>query len=95
MVAQKLFTSLIQLIDPSIPNKLNNLKIETSFFTLQWFVCLFSTSSNKNILNIIWDNFFIFGGRILIKTGIVFLDIIKYRLLNAKDFGIKYNNKIL
>lgn len=107
MVDQTIFHELVTVKMPEVIEKFTELQLESTFFTLQWFVCLFSSTLNKQvlmknkasllilfkkkILNIVWDNLFVFGVKTFLKVGIVILSMIKVSFEKVKDFGKFFN----
>lgn len=102
MVTQRIFFEIICEKEPEILNKfsritifhlfacffnLDEFKVDASFFSLHWFICLFVGTVNRNILNVIWDNLFAFGEKILFKAGVLLIKHIKDAILDAEDFG--------
>lgn len=103
MVDQTIFHELVTRKMPEVIEKFSHLQLESTFFTLQWFVCLFSSTLNKQvlikikkhfinlikkkILNIVWDNLFVFGVKTFLKVGMVIISMIKTSFENVKDFG--------
>ena len=50
MVDQTIFHELVTDKMPEVIEKFSQLQLESTFFTLQWFVCLFSSTLNKQVL---------------------------------------------
>ena len=86
MVDQRVFLELLRIEFPEIIEKFMQFNLDCSFFTLQWFVCLFSGITNKGIFNVIWDHFLAFGALYLFKAGLVLIQITKEQWFEAKDF---------
>lgn len=49
MADQKVFTELLQLYLSELDDKFKELGLETSIFSLQWFVCLFSCTVEQEV----------------------------------------------
>ena len=86
MVDQKIFLELLRIVAPEIVDKFMIFQLDCSFFTLQWFVCLFSGIANKVVFNIIWDHFLVFGSFYLFKAGLVLIQITKEKWFHSEDF---------
>lgn len=86
MVKQRIFLEFLKIECPEIVEKFRSFNIDCSFFTLQWFVCLFSSNTHKEIFKVIWDHLFAFDSNFLFKIGLALLDLTKNQWLNAADF---------
>ena len=64
IVFQKILGDGISILFPDLSKKFTELGIESDFFSLQWFVCIFTSNLNEPvshifILNIILNNRYI------------------------------------
>lgn len=86
LVDQKLFLEILKLEFPEIVDKFHEFSLDCSFFTLQWFVCLFSGACNKIVFEIIWDHLFAFGAVYLLRSGVALLELTREKWLKSQDF---------
>lgn len=85
---QAIFSIVLENLLPEINEKFKKCNVDCSMFSIQWFVCIFCKNLNKNkeILDIVFDNFFIQGRVALFKIGIVALKLMKTKIMKCKDF---------
>lgn len=93
LVDQRIFNDLIDEHLPKIAQKFKELSFDTSLFSIQWFVCIFSKNLQGVLLDIVFDNLVIQGSSILFKIGLVLLKFLENEILKAKDFRNLLKNK--
>lgn len=85
---QTIFAKILENLLPEISEKFKRCNVDCSMFSIQWFVCIFCKNLNKNkeILDIVFDYFFIQGHVALFKIGVVALKLMKNKIMKCKDF---------
>lgn len=81
---------LKKLISKTLPNLWETLvkhKVDPNLFTVQWFVCLFAQSLDLEVLDEVWDHFFLYGGKTLFKAGLALLTLVEKDLVACGEFG--------
>ena len=70
MVDQRILKKMVKVIFPDIINHLKKLDMQLHPITIQWFISLFSYSFQSDVLDFIWDNFFLKGFSVLFKVSL-------------------------
>jgi hypothetical protein len=86
LVDQKIFRDIINLLYPELKKKFGQLQIDSSLFSLQWFVCLYSCTFPDALLFPLWDLLILEGCTILFKSGIFFVNKLKDDLKKVNEF---------
>lgn len=71
LVDNKVFERLLLSRLPKVLKFLRNREIDTSYFCVQWFVCIFASHFKKEVLVRIWDTFFANGASVLFEVALV------------------------
>lgn len=83
---QKVFDHLLRLKQPKLMKLMERLEMDSTLFTIQWFICVFSFSFPLETVMFFWDNIFVKGFPILFCIGLSIASIIKKQLFNQTDF---------
>jgi len=86
LVDQKIFSEMVYSFDKELGRKFANLEVDPSLFSLQWFVCCFVSTFSRKLAEVVWDLLFLEGTNILFKAGLVFLQYLKPKIMQVKDF---------
>ena len=71
----KFFDWLININCPVVSNHFKAMEVSSKLYLVNWFLSIFSTSFEGELLGRIWDNFLLEGEVYLFKVGIT---IVKY-----------------
>ena len=71
---------------PKTVKHLEELKISTNYFLIEWFYTLFCRAFDLCTVGKIWDLFITYGEVILFKTAIAIFTIIEHEILDDKGF---------
>jgi len=86
MVDNKVFERLLLSKLPKVLRFLRSREIETSYFCVQWFVCLFASHFNKEVLARIWDFFFVKGASFLFELALSLTWLCRKQAIQVKEF---------
>jgi hypothetical protein len=86
LLDQKVFDCLFRLKMVNVSKHLDRLGIESCILTVQWFICLFSFTFNRNIVMCLWDMIFSHGHSILFQIGLGTIWVLRKKILGNKDF---------
>lgn len=53
MAYQKIFQDLVEIYPhfKNLSNKMEELQLESSVFSMQWFICLYACTLDENVIN--------------------------------------------
>lgn len=71
---------------PQIAEHLKKLMFDPMFFSLNWFICLYTDKLSERVSLSILDFLFIRGSTILQNVGLAILLLLKPRILACQDF---------
>jgi Rab-GTPase-TBC domain len=83
---QKIFDFLFRSKLQKICKHIESLGVESSLFTVQWFICLYSFTFSKQFTAQIWDLIFLKGPNVIFQIGLAALWILRKDILSKKDF---------
>lgn len=83
---QKVFDYLFRIKMPKLCKYMEKLGVESGFFTVQWFICMYSFTFKKEIVKYLWDIIFVHGTNSIYQIGLATLYILKREIMNKKDF---------
>ncbi|KRX00228.1 Rab-GTPase-TBC domain [Pseudocohnilembus persalinus] len=86
VIDKKAFQDILDAYNPQVSDKLSELELDLTIFCTNWFVCLFTNTLSYPIVQVVWDNLLLEGTIILIKVGLVILDICEQEILEATNF---------
>lgn len=87
VVDQKVFNYLLKKAVPEVYYHFKEIKVEASFFVVQWFICMYSYSFPENVLVRIWDILFVKGNVYLMQVGLAILWNGRQKLLEATNIN--------
>ena len=92
LVDNKTFERLLQTKLPKVMRFLRSREIDTSYFCVQWFVCLFASHFTKPVLARIWDHFFAKGASFLFELALALTWLCRKQAAKVKEFHevVKY-----
>lgn len=86
IVDEKILHEMIEVVLPEVAQKLKEIELDTSIFSIPWLVCLFtSTKLNEKIIFVIWDHLFIEGSVALLKAALAILKSLRKELAKANN----------
>lgn len=88
VVDQQVFSQLIKVHVPSIHAHLQTMYLDTSVFSVPWFLCLYLNTVKSQLAPLLLDFFFLEGPRFLFIMAIAVIKINEPLLINAKDDDI-------
>ncbi|CDW77765.1 gtpase-activating protein [Stylonychia lemnae] len=80
-----IFKDMIKSSLPVIHAKFQELGIDSMFFSLNWFICLYTDKLNEIVSCAILDMLFLIGSHILLNIGIAILYILKEEILKCTN----------
>ena len=83
---QKVFDYLFRLKLQKLCRYMESLGVESSLFTVQWFICMFSFNFQRHILIQLWDLIFINGYTSIFQIGLGTLWLLRQEIKRKKDF---------
>jgi Rab-GTPase-TBC domain len=83
---QFLGDQLLRETMPDIFERFEELNFKTTFFSFNWFVCLFQDKLSDRLSLAILDLIFIHGSHILISVALTIVYMLKSRIMQAEDF---------
>ena len=75
IVDEKILHEMIEIILPDLSQKFKNIELDTSIFSIPWFICLFtSTKLDEKVFKLMYinHNFLIFHLRLYLLYGIIY-----------------------
>ena len=90
LVDQKIFNFLLKTLIPKVAKHLKKIELDPSLFSVQWFVCMFSCSFDRDVVVRIWDIFFVEGSVFLFKVALGIIKLAKDIIINIDDFRKGY-----
>lgn len=95
LIDMKIFDYLIQKKLPKLSEHIQKIGLDSSLFSVQWFICMFAYSLKRNVVITIWDNFVVEGSPIIFKVGLAILNLVQDNLLRVNEFRKIYVDDIL
>ncbi len=89
LVDQKIFTQLVREIMSQLSSYIEELNLDLSLVSLQWFVCLFSYNLQPEVSDVIWDHLFLHGSKVLFKAGLAIASLIEKNIMKCEEFSIR------
>jgi len=86
LVDQKLFTLLIKKMMPSLATIFEELNLDPSLVSLQWFICLFSYNLRPEVSDVIWDKLFLQGSKTIFQASLSIISLIEKNILKCEEF---------
>eukprot|EP01017_Pseudomicrothorax_dubius_P030777 TRINITY_DN3864_c0_g1_i3.p1 TRINITY_DN3864_c0_g1~~TRINITY_DN3864_c0_g1_i3.p1 ORF type:complete len:647 (-),score=123.87 TRINITY_DN3864_c0_g1_i3:149-2089(-) len=82
----RVLNMLISSMFPDVGRKLREIGMDLSLFTLRWFVCVYASIFNEEMLFPIWDFLFTYGDVALFKVALWLIKRFSADILAARDF---------
>lgn len=95
LIDMKIFDYLISKKLPKLSMHIQEMGLDSSLFSVQWFICMFAYSLQRNVVITIWDHFIVEGSSVIFKVGLAILTLVQDRLLEVKEFRKVYVDDIL
>ena len=83
---QKIFDFLLRTRIPKVARAFDELGINSSLLTVQWFICLYAYTFSKDVVARIWDEIFLFGYTVIYKFSLAVFWIHQKEIIREKDF---------
>lgn len=90
---QQVFLAVLAQIHPEIAAKFDSVGLDPSVLSIEWFVCLFTSSLPfyviyflTKLVKIVWDRLLVEGPRAFIKAGVIIMDHFKEQILEVSEF---------
>lgn len=80
---QRILAECIRQHLPNIAKKFVEVGIDPSLFSIEWFVCMFTSSMPFYLVKLVWDRLILEGMSALIKTGLILLSEFEPAILQA------------
>ena len=80
---QRILAECIRQHLPKIGKKFNEVGLDPSVFSIEWFVCIFTSSMPFYLVRLLWDRLIIEGMSALIKCGLILLQLFEPQILQA------------
>jgi hypothetical protein len=80
---QRILAECVRQHHPRIAKKFFEIGIDPSIFSIEWFVCIFTSSIPFYLVRLVWDRLIIEGMSALIKTGLILLGEFESQILKA------------
>jgi hypothetical protein len=90
IVDQKIFNFLLTTLIPKVAKHLKKIELDPSLFSVQWFVCMFAYSFERDVVVRIWDIFFVEGSVFLFKVALGIMKLAQDIIINIDDFRKGY-----
>ena len=87
MIDQKVFQHFARAHCKKVIKHLKKLDMDISFFSIQWFICLFSYNLSMEVCLRVWDVYFIEGNSWLFKVGLALLCLFQKTITKIKELG--------
>ncbi|KAM3141495.1 hypothetical protein pb186bvf_006359 [Paramecium bursaria] len=85
-IEDKILRAYLQTYNPQLIKQLEILSVETTLFSIQWFVCCF-THNNIKIKDFIMNIILIEGFDALVKSAITFISLMERNIYQCTDIG--------
>lgn len=85
MQDQKIFDYLLRTRIPKVAEALDNLDMNSSLITVQWFICIYAYTFNTNVVVKIWDEIFMFGHTVIYKISLAVFWMLKKEIPKKKE----------
>lgn len=83
---QKVFDHLLRLKQAKLIKSMERMGMDSSLFTIQWFVCMLSFSFPFETVVFFWDNIFVKGFPIIFCICLSVISLIKKQIIMKSDF---------
>ncbi|KAM3138841.1 hypothetical protein pb186bvf_009044 [Paramecium bursaria] len=87
IVDAKILDYYTKIFVPQLNAHFKEIYLETNFYSIQWFVCLFTPNLNLDIVKEIWLRVMVHGSKALMISSVVILYLFQQELLRFYDFA--------
>eukprot|EP01132_Coremiostelium_polycephalum_P005103 gene5103-6351_t len=84
-VDQNVLSDLLTDFFPDLTKRMKSIGALLPVFSMEWFLCLFSTSLPPQLFLIIWDNLFLRKSRVLFEIALSLIELFESDLMLAKS----------
>ncbi|KYQ94297.1 RabGAP/TBC domain-containing protein [Tieghemostelium lacteum] len=84
-IDQDVLSDLIKELFPELYHHFNLIGVVLPALSIEWFLCLFTTSLPAQCALIIWDNLFLRGSRVLLEVALALIEMNLDQLLQASS----------
>jgi hypothetical protein len=95
LIDMKIFDYYIKKRLPNLSEHLKEIGLDSSLFSVQWFICMFAYSLRRSVVTRIWDTFILEGCPLIFKVGLAILQQVQDRLVKIHEFRKIYSDDIL
>ena len=85
LIDQKVFDYLLRTRLPRVARLFDNLEINSSLLTVQWFTCVFANTFSPEVIARLWDELFIHGHSIVYKISLGIFWISQSEVLHKSE----------
>ncbi|KAL4464473.1 hypothetical protein ABPG72_021166 [Tetrahymena utriculariae] len=85
---QNIFKNLLQVHNPKVFKKFQEIKIDVNIFTTSWFICLYTNSLSQQLCTVVFDHCILYGAKTIFIVGLVLLDTLQEDILKAQGHEI-------
>lgn len=84
-VDQLVVTQLLKEKMPKLLQHMEKCYFDPSMITLQWFSCLFSYNFNFEVLQRLWDVFFLKGDKVLFRISLAIYHLLTQKIMKCSE----------
>lgn len=87
LIDQKVFDYLLWTRLPRVAKWFDDLEINSSFITVQWFTCMFANTFSSELISRLWDEIFFHGHSTVYKISLAIFWISQTVILNKSELS--------